>query len=143
MKKVQNQGVIEPYKVSQEDIELFEYTPEEVAIIEEAENYSRLAQFIPGTEAEYKAFVDKFNKYFSENDALTAFNKIGEIGKTDPEFINQMYAITIILDAAEVEKAPTTEKVSVDSIRKLQKSIASAEEEAKLDALLADAKKKK
>ena len=81
--------------------------------------------------------------YFSENDALTAFNKIGEIGKTDPEFINQMYAITIILDAAEVEKAPTTEKVSVDSIRKLQKSIASAEEEAKLDALLADAKKKK
>ena len=127
----------QPYKVSQEDIEFYGYTPEEVAIIEQAENLSRVVDYIPADEKSYKAFVDKFNTVVPEN-PVEAYKVLATMADTDPEFLTQILAISAVLDGIEEMPAPQVESVSVESIKKLQTDINDAETSAKLKAYMDD-----
>ena len=133
MKKDNNQSIISKLFTEKELAEL-NFSPEEIADIEAAEQACELIDVMPNSEKGMDAFFDKFEAMFppSENAAET-YEKFMKLGETDPKFQAQIFSMMFILDAVEDVPQAKTEKISISDIEAEKQSVASDEKMKKIE----------
>ena len=135
----ENESIISTMFTEKELAEL-KFTPEEIEALENAELISQAADFMPNSEKDMDAFFEKYDKTFPPSDDMFGtFKKFVELQKTDPDFYSQIIAMNALVDVVEEVPEATTEKVSLDDIKKEQNAQLSEERKAKfakIDAML-------
>lgn len=125
---------------TKEQLKKFNFTPEEIEVIEEAELIRRTADLMPDTEEELDAFYAKLAATFPPSSDLKAtYDKYLNLFKTDRKFVEQILAMSVLLDTVEDIPQAKTEKVTASDIKKekvAQTTAAKKAKFAKMDSLL-------
>lgn len=128
------------------ELKELEFTPEEIADIEEAETAGSIVDIMPSSDKDIDAFFDKFDAMFPANDTATPaeiYNRFVGLCEKDPTFQAQIVSMMFIIDQVEDIPEAVTEKVSLDDINKEKAAELNEAQKAKLarfDALLKSAK---
>ena len=76
---------------TEEELKELNFTPEELEILETASAFVETEEMIPDDADE---FIKKIENTFSDTDTSDeTFQKLTDLCKTDPEFVNQMIAL--------------------------------------------------
>ena len=136
----ENQSIISTLFTEKELAEL-QFSEEEIESIEMAELISQSADVLPDSDAKLDEFFEKFDKMFPPStDVEGTFKKFMNLQTTDPKFLEQIVAVSALIDTVEEFPPAATEKVSLEDIRKEQNAQLSDERKAKfaqIDAMLA------
>lgn len=128
------------------ELKELEFTPEEIADIEEAETAGSIVDIMPSSDKDIDAFFDKFDAMFPADDKaepVEIYNRFMELGEKDPTFQAQIVSMMFIIDQVEDVPEAVTEKVSLADINKEKASELDEAQKAKIarfDALLKSAK---
>ena len=128
------------------ELKELEFTPEEIADIEEAETASSIIDIMPSSDKDMDAFFEKFDAMFPANESaepVEVYNRFMELGEKDPTFQSQIVTMMFILDQVEDAPEAATEKVSLADIEKEKAAELDDERKAKIarfDALLKSVK---
>lgn len=88
--------------LTEEEIKEIGFTPEELEIIRNAEAMAQTADILPEDPDELYA---KMEKLFPGNDNLNqVFEKLNALGKTNPDLLIQMVALSEVTNSAKPEK---------------------------------------
>lgn len=133
MKKDNNQSIISQLFTEKELAEL-NFSPEEIADIEEAEQTCELLDVLPSEDKDMDAFFDKFEQMFppSANPAET-YEKFMSLAKSDPKFQAQIFSMMFMLDIVDDIPASTTEKISLSEIQAEKETQITNEKKQKLE----------
>lgn len=132
-KQVNNNENIISSLFTDKELEELNFSEEELATLEEAELISRAADVVPSTEKEIDAFYKKLDALFPDNlSAEEHWERYVELQKTDPKFLEQIVAVSALLDTVEEFPPATAEKVSLEEVMGEKQSIADEEKSAKL-----------
>ncbi len=128
------------------ELKELEFTPEEIADIEEAETAGSIVDVMPSSDKDMDAFFDKFDAMFPADDKaepVEIYNRFMELGEKDPTFQAQIVSMMFIIDQVEDVPEAVTEKVSLADINKEKAAELDEAQKAKIarfDALLKSAK---
>ena len=133
MKKDNNQSIISKLFTEKELKEL-NFSPEEIADIEAAEQSCELIDAMPNSDKEMDAFFDKFAAMFppSENPTET-YEKFMKLAETDPKFQKQIFSMMFILDTVEDVPPAKAEKISLADIEAEKHAVVSDEKMKKIE----------
>lgn len=77
-----------------EELRELNFTQEELDILESASAYSQTVDMLPDNDQDVQEFIQKIDDNFSEDDNPdVTLQKLTDLCKTDPDFINQMIAL--------------------------------------------------
>lgn len=118
---------------TQKELDELKFTEEELENLVEAELISQTLDTLPDTEEGLDAFYQKIDTVFADNLSPEEFAKVySDLVKKDPNFLEQIVAVSAIIDLVK-EKAPATaEKISLDAIKAEKQTIATEEQSKKL-----------
>lgn len=122
---------------TEKELAELDFTEEEIDAIESAEQLSQITSVLPQNEKELDKLFEKIDKTFpNDADFMTIAKIYGELMNKDPQFINQLYAISFIMDEVTPVPEPKTEKVSLNTVNQLNQTLAQDEKKAKYTAVL-------
>ena len=85
---------------TEEELEQLNFIPEELEILETASAYSQTEEMIPDDADE---FIKKIESTFNDEDSSDeTMQKLTDLCKTDPEFVNQMIALQEVYSAVKI-----------------------------------------
>lgn len=128
------------------ELKELEFTPEEIADIEEAETAGSIVDIMPSSDKDMDAFFDKFDAMFPADDKaepVEIYNRFMELSEKDPTFQAQIVSMMFIIDQVEDVPEAVTEKVSLADINKEKAAELDEAQKAKIarfDALLKSVK---
>lgn len=125
---------------TEKELKELDFTPEEVEILETAEAICMANDVMPDSEKDMDAFFDKFDATFPPSaDFEGTLKKFMNLQNTDPKFLQQIIAMSALLDTVEEVPQAETQKVSLDEIKKEQAAVANEDQKARfarIDAML-------
>ena len=117
-------------------LKLKDFTPEEIEILETAEAICMANDVMPDSEKDMDAFFDKFDATFPPSaDFEGTLKKFMNLQNTDPKFLQQIIAMSALLDTVEEVPAAETQKVSMADIEKEKAAVTKKEKKAKFDRI--------
>lgn len=85
---------------TEEELKELNFTPEELETLEGASAYSETVDMLPD---DPDAFIKKIEETFSDDDNEdTTLQKLTDLCKTDPDFVNQMIALQEVYGAVKL-----------------------------------------
>ena len=133
MKKDNSKSIISKLFTKKELKEL-NFSPEEIADIEAAEQACELIDVMPNTEKEMDSFFDKFEAKFPPSTNPTeTYEKFMKLAETDPKFQAQIFSMMFILDTVEEVPPAKAEKISLADIEAEKEIQLSDEKKQKLE----------
>ena len=125
---------------TEKELKELDFTPEEIEILETAEAICMANDVMPDSEKDMDAFFDKFDATFPPSaDFEGTFKKFMNLQNTDPKFLQQIIAMSALLDTVEEVPAAETQKVSMADIEKEKAAVANEDQKARfarIDAML-------
>lgn len=136
MDKNQEESVLSKI-FTEKELEELSFTDEEIEAIESAETLSKIADVLPEDEMGITKIFEKIDKEFpDEMTPAEMVAKYEELAHKDLKFIDQLFAISYVISYVTPVPEPKTEKVSLDAIESIQKTIAESEKNEKYKAIL-------
>ena len=115
-KNKENESIISQMFTEKELADL-NFTPEEIETLEYAESVNRALNFMPNSDKDMEALFDRLEKEFPKGkSAEETLAHYEELMKTDPEFIQQLVTMSLVLDEVEQVPPPKSEKISADEL---------------------------
>ena len=119
-----------------EELEVLKFTDEELDAIETAELAGKALDVMPDSDAEMDAFFARIEKEFPAGKTFEeTMNHFKTLAENDKMFIQQIMAMSAIIDLVEEEPETGTSKVSAAEITKAKKAEITAAQKAKFAAV--------
>lgn len=111
----------DPEIFTEEEIKLLNISDEEMDTFQKAQAIVDTVALLPDSEKEQEKLFAKIDKLIPDtSDLKEGLEKLVEIIKDDPKFGEQLMALFVLVNSAKDEPEATTEKVSLDDIKKEQ-----------------------
>lgn len=101
---------------TEEELKQLNLTEEELNILEDASAISETLDMLPD---DPDKFLDRVDKEFPYNDPNQVFQKLADLAKKDPAFVNELIAVVDLTGRAREVEEPQVEKVSINEINQL------------------------
>ena len=114
----------DPILFTEEELKALNLTAEELSILQAGVAEADTADMLPESEKDADKLFAKIEKTIpNTSDMKEGFEKLIEIVKKDPKFLEQILTLYNLVNSVEVLPEATTEKVSLDAIKNEQTNI--------------------
>lgn len=121
---------------TEKELAELQFTPEEIEMIEDAENMCDMIDLLPDSEKDIDAFFKKFDTHiYSGNTAEEIAGNFFKLAETDPKFFNQVISLSLLLDEIEEVPEAKVEKISSSQLSNVKLSAETAKRKAEFDKL--------
>lgn len=107
----------DPILFTEEEIKVLNLTQEELSILQAAMADADTVNKLPDSEKEEDKLFAKIEKKIpNTSDMKEGFEKIIEVSKKEPDFLEQILTLYTVVNSVEELPPPTAEKVSLEDI---------------------------